>query len=601
MLALILAGLGGDHALCQESPFVAQGEALRTHEEPGRVLLRFRVDVPPEHYLYREMFALHIPDSSPFLLESFDLPESKTKFDPFLEKETEIYDHPVRVEGRLLLKEGESFPETVDAYLSYQGCTSEFCYFPQEEAFALGWEWRDGTEPRAGAAEAAAGGEGDRAKPVEEPEPEKAPVQAGAAGESKIADTIASKGLFLTYIAVFVSGILLSFTPCVFPMIPITLSIIGARGEKNPWKGFLLSLIYVLGMAITYAVLGMVAAKTEVIFGSLMQEPIFIAVICAIFVTLALSMFGLFEIQVPSSVAVRMQSAGSSGGWIGIFLMGIVAGLVASPCVGPVVIGLLTFVAQTGSALIGFTLLFTLAMGIGVLFIAIGTFSGLIASLPGAGGWMEEVRKLFGFLLIGVALYFAGPILPEKLVTAGWGLLLLLGATFFGLFAALPDGAGFFRKIGKAVTLVAGAAGLLLLLSVILFPFLDLPVGTGTTGEVEGIAWVDDHDLGLAEAERSGRPAMINFTADSWCAACREMDHLTYPDPAVIEESRRFVMVHVDCNRITDDVRQLFDRYGVLGIPTVVWFDSSGERREDLTAAGYIPADRFVEIMRQVR
>ncbi|MFH1681399.1 MAG: protein-disulfide reductase DsbD [Candidatus Eisenbacteria bacterium] len=582
-LLVLIGGLLAARAAADDNPFDVTGEALRYRAEPDRVEFRFHIEVPPEHYLYRHMMGVDLPDTTVLRLAGVEFPQGKVKFDPFLEEETEIYDHPVTVRARVEARPGFEIPPKIRAVFAYQGCTSEFCYFPQEEEYELAWAWEEGE------AEAPAQGE-----PRAEAPPAVAP------GSFDVGQRIASRGLLFTYLAVFLSGILLSFTPCVFPMIPITLSIIGARGEKSALRGFLLSLVYVLGMALTYATLGLVAASTGAMFGSVLQNPWFVGGIVLLFVLLAMSMFGVFELQIPSSVAVRLQRVGGGGGWIGIFLMGIVAGLVASPCVGPVLVGLLVYIAQTGSALLGFTLLFTLAMGIGVLFLAIGTFSGLIGALPGAGEWMDAVKRVFGFLLLGVAVYFAAPFLPRQLVLSLYGALLTVSAVFFGLFEALPPHAGAWRGIGKALVLVLGASGVVLLVGVLVLPFLSLSAPSGTAPGAEDIEWIPDYDLGMAEASREGRPVMIDFTAD-WCAACRELEHKTYTDAELIRESRRFTMILVDCTRSSEKIQSLLAEHGVRGLPTIVFIDSSGRRAEELTVTGFLEPEPFLEILRSVR
>jgi len=341
------------------------------------------------------------------------------------------------------------------------------------------------------------------------------------------------------------------------------------------------------------------AASGGVMIGSL-QSPVFIGVIVAVFTLLALGMFGLYELQVPSGVATRLNRVGGGGGWIGIFLMGIVAGLVASPCVGPVLVGLLVYIAQTGNGFLGFTLLFTLAMGIGVLFLAIGTFSGLLTALPGAGGWMDGVKRVFGFLLLGVALYFAAPLLPDRLVLLGAGILMTVGAGFFGLFVALPEGAGAGKRIVRSLVLLIGAAGVAIVLGSTILPLLPIGSVRGPAEEGPSIAWIRDHDAGLAAAAEAGTPVMIDFTAD-WCAACRELEHVTYRDPAVVAESGRFTMVLIDCTRKDEVIEALLARYEVKGLPTIIWLDSSGGWVRDLTVTGFVEPEEFVEIMRRVR
>ena len=573
----------------QESPFEFDAEAFRLRGEPGRAEVRLHIDVPPGHYLYRHMLDADFAGAARFHVDEVRFPQGKVKFDPFMEEDTEIFDHSITVTGLLTLLPGEEFPETIPAWITFQGCTSEYCYFPEEKDLDLPWEWKDETEATVSTEAPSGGDETAQASPATGP------------ALFNVADRIASKGLFLTYLGVFIAGILLSFTPCVFPMVPITLSIIGARGETNPMKGFSLSLVYVLGMALTYAVLGLVAASTGAIFGSIMQSTAFVLVVISIFVVLALGMFGMFELQVPSSMAVKLQGVGGGGGYVGIFLMGIMAGLIASPCVGPVLVGLLVYIAQTGNALLGFTLLFTLALGIGVLFLVIGTFSGMIGRLPGAGTWMDQVKQVFGFLLLLVAVYFGAPLIPEKLVLLLYGLILVFFASFFGLFEPLAPGAGPLRRIGKGIVLLIGVTGVLLFIGTLVVPMLPLPMVAGGPASHEAApAWMSDHAAGLERAASEGKPVIIDFTAD-WCAACKELEHYTYSDGAVIAESERFVMVMIDATRSTEPVKALLAEYDVKGLPTVAFIDSKGERRHELTVTGFIQAEPFLEIMRAVR
>ncbi|NNE09343.1 MAG: protein-disulfide reductase DsbD [Gemmatimonadetes bacterium] len=590
----------------QASPFSVSLEAARPNTE-GVATLRATVEVPSGHYLYQHGMDFFLVDTLDIMLEEVNWPPGKVKFDKFLDAKTEIHEKSPTVEVLVTVQEGASLPDSARAYVLFQGCTDEFCYFPEEVYVAAAWSDElasgGGTASSAGANSGAADG-GAAAAGVAAG----AGAAAGAAGETggaagfDVAAKIASQGLFVTYIAVFLSGILLSFTPCVFPMIPITLSVIGARGEKSPLKGFMLSLVYVFGMALTYAVLGLVAASTGALFGSLFQSPVFVFSIITIFVVLALGMFGLYELQVPSSVAVRLQGVGGSGGFVGIFLMGIVAGLVASPCVGPVLVGLLVYIAQTGNGLLGFTLLFTLAFGIGVIFLALGTFSGLLTALPGAGTWMEGVKQFFGYLLLGVALYYARPFLPEEAFWCGTGaLMLLMASTLFGLFDPLHEHAHTTHRIRKAIGVLVGSTGVLFFLAPLAGLFFTFPAAvSGEAGSAgESIVWIDDYDAGYEMARSNGMPMMIDFTAE-WCAACKELEHYTYTAPVVVKEAERFVSIQVDCTRSTPNVDRLKEKYSVYGLPTIIWIDSKGDVIEELTVTGFVEADPYAEIMRAV-
>lgn len=587
LLLALVAPFGARDAKAQESPFAFDAEAYRFRAEPERGEVRLFIDVPAGHYLYREEIWVEFPDTSALRVASVDYPKGKVKYDKFLETEAEIYEHPVTIRASLELRPGAPFPEGATVAAGFRGCTAEYCFFPEEHEASPAFAWKEGGPAGAGAA-------------AEEKTEIAAAPPGGGADSFDVAARIASKGLFLTYLGVFFAGILLSFTPCVFPMVPITLAIIGARGETKPVKGFTLSLAYVLGMALTYAVLGLVAASTGALFGAFLQNPVFILLIAAIFITLAISMFGAFELQIPSSIATRMQGKGGGGSYVGIFLMGIVAGLIASPCIGPVLVGLLVYIAQTGNALLGFTLLFTLAMGIGVIFLVVGTSSSMIGRLPGAGVWMDRVKQVFGFILLLGAVYFARSLMPDRLVTALYGILLLLGAALFGLFDPIGEGSGAWKRVGKAVALLVAVYGVALFGSAVILPTIDLPVATGPSGTAVSIAWGSDHDGALDRAAAEGRPVIIDFTAD-WCAACKELEHYTYSDASVIGESRRFEMVMIDATRSTDEVNRLKDLYEVRGLPTVVFIDSNGERVSGHTVTGFVEAEPFLGLMRSVK
>jgi thiol:disulfide interchange protein DsbD len=409
-------------------------------------------------------------------------------------------------------------------------------------------------------------------------------------GDFDVKATIERHGLFLTLVIAYGLGVLTSFTPCVYPLIPVTVSVFGAR-KTTRLRAFLLSVCYALGIAATYSALGALTAFTGTLFGSLMTNSLVIGGIGLVFGALALSMAGLFEIGLPPSLHERLSSVGGAG-FLGAFSMGLVAGFVAAPCTGPILVGILAFVSTSGSPVAGIAILFSYALGIGLLFVVIGTFSGVAASMPKSGRWMEVVRSVFAAVLFGAALYFVRNILPgigALFEGPVWGhlaaaALFAIGAVAGGLHLDVTV-APWPKKLRKAVASFLAGAGL--------FGF----VAAATGGKLPSPAWVPSEGEGLLAAREGAKPAIIDFYAD-WCVACKELDHKTWSDARVIEESKCFVMIKIDATSGDDAVAALQEKYAVPGLPAVIFIETGGKLRPDLRANGFIPADEMLRRMR---
>ncbi len=357
----------------------------------------------------------------------------------------------------------------------------------------------------------------------------------------------------------FIFGVLSSLTPCVYPVIPITVAYIGSRSEgKRRSHGFLLSLCFVFGLAWVYALLGAVSAKAGAAFGSLTQNRWVGLGVAILFYALALSMFNLFELRTPSALTNKLEASKQKGkgqGFAGAFFIGAVSGLVASPCIGPLILAILVAVASTGSVLLGFLYLFVFALGMGMLFIVIGTFSGILSALPKSGGWMDGVRIFFGVVILAAAFYFAGLYLPRNIFIVAGGaallavvLYLLLGAKRH--FFSVP------ARIAAIVLCIASFAAV--------FPLLPKP--ESLTG---GAAWRSDLVTALAEAKASGKPVLLDFRAD-WCVACVELERKTWPDAEVSKALKEIVPLRMDMTANNEANRQLQSRFQVKGLPTVI-------------------------------
>ena len=400
-----------------------------------------------------------------------------------------------------------------------------------------------------------------------------------------------AEGSLLAFGVAFAGGIATSLTPCVYPLIPITVSIFGAKKAGTRREAMTLSALYVLGIATMYSGLGVGAALTGKAFGSVMQSGWVIGLVALLLATLAASMFGAFELRLPSSWQARLSTVGGAGR-AGAFAMGLVSGVIAAPCTGPVLGAALAYVAAKGSVTFGFAIMFTYALGLGVLFFVIGAFS---ISLPKSGPWMETVKSSFGVALLAAAgLLLAGAFPGVKPIFSGaqGAVALAAAAAAAGVLAgALHGSFG-----GPALQRVAKALGVALLVGGIVY-------GSGASDARErqrgdGLAWLGDESSALALAKREGRPVIIDFWAD-WCAACKELDRIAWADPRVREEANRFVALKLDGSDGSDAFQKLSEKYGIVGMPTVVFIDPHG-REVPERVTGAIPGDEMLDVLRRV-
>lgn len=400
-------------------------------------------------------------------------------------------------------------------------------------------------------------------------------------------------GTFATLILIFFSGVLVSFTPCVYPMIPITLSIIGARSAgQRPLMGFLRSAVFVLGIAVVYSALGFFGARTGHLFAFLFQNKWFVGALVIFFAAMGFSMMGFMEIQLPARFSGRLQSGANRGGFIGAFLLGLVTGVVASPCGSPVLFTILAVVAQGGKAALGVTMLFTYALGIGTLFLVLGTFPAFLSRIPKSGEWMEDIRRLLGLALFGVAFYYLRLVLSPVIY---WPLVLLaLLVAAAVVFVASSRNRRPFPKLLWLWRLV----GMVLLALAVYFGLVKLPAAfSSKPADMSG--WLTSEQAGIAEVKRSGKPMILDFGAE-WCVACKELEEKTFSNPEVKQALEGFVLVRVDCTKASDATEKLEKKYGAKALPTVVFVTSGGDLLEDLTLRTYEPPAKFLERLKKV-
>jgi thioredoxin:protein disulfide reductase len=395
-------------------------------------------------------------------------------------------------------------------------------------------------------------------------------------------------GMLWTLLGIFAGGLALNLTPCVYPMIPITVSFFGGRsaGDKpSQLKLVLHGLCYLMGLALTNSTLGVVAALSGGLMGSLLQNPLVLALVAGVLVLFATSLFGFWELRLPGGMS---QMAGKSyTGYFGSFFMGLTLGIVAAPCIGPFVLGLLTWVAGIGNPWFGFLIFFVLSLGLGLPLFVLALFSGQLQRLPRAGGWMLWVRNLMGWVLIGMAVHFIRPVLPG------------------------------FLKVGLPV-IVALAAGLHLWwfdkneAKFRAFPWLKALAGTAClvlatfsmaswTMRGPGITWHAYSEQTLREAKAQGKPTILDFYAD-WCTPCRELDEVTFHQAdVVLLAEKSFSMVKVDVTKGDNPYHEeLLKNYGIKGVPTIVFLDAQGVERTDLRLVDFLPADQLLLRMRTI-
>lgn len=605
-LGLALASLahaaGEDDFLPPEQAFrfAARAVDARTME--------VRFDLAPGYYLYRERFAFAAQPAE-VKLGPAQLPAGKVKFDETFGKEMETYRDTVTIRIPV-----ESAPADGNWSLvvTSQGCADKgLCYPPMESVFRVGAaaailpgkpqvtalagtasNWL-GSDTPSGAR--ALGAPGEAGSPVDD--------------SGRIAATLAS-GNLLWVAALFLGlGVLLTFTPCVLPMVPILSSIVVGE-HVHRGRALLVSLAYVFGMAIVYTAVGVAAGLIGEGLAATLQTPWALGLFAALMVALALSMFGVYELQLPQRWQSRLAASANErrGGQVaGAAAMGAISALIVGPCVTAPLAGALAYIAQSGDAWTGGVALFAMAMGMGVPLVLVGVGAGNL--LPRAGRWMEATKRVFGFLLLGVALWMLGPVLPAWLPMLGWAALLLVAAVFLRAFDGLGPEPHPAARFGKGVGLLAALAGAILLVGLAsgsrnpLQPLSHLAArgaavegqrAGGNAGEVgfERVRSVAELDARIARAKAAGRPVLLDFYAD-WCVSCKEMERFTFSDPRVRGRLAEMVLLQADVTANNADDKALLRRFGLFGPPGIILFGPDG-RESPVRVIGYQSAGRFL-------
>ena len=555
--------LGGD-LLEPEKAFEFSAQLV----DPSSVEVRYAI--ADGYYLYRERFKFAAEGAR---LGAPALPEGIAHKDEFF-GETQIYRKDVRIR---IPVEGEG---PIALTVTSQGCADVgVCYVPMESRATL---------------QLASSGAGV--------------APAGATPLSIYASDLDIARLFegnfiLVLGSFFALGLLLAFTPCVLPMIPILSGIIAGEGKRlNKARALGLSLSYVLGMALVYALAGIAAAFSGSMLAAALQNVWVLSLFSLVFVVLALSMFGFYELRLPGFVHQHLHGAHRrlrGGHIVSVAAMGGLSAVIVSPCVAAPLAGALLYLSQTRDVALGGTALFAMALGMGVPLVAVGVSEG--ALLPKAGAWMEGVRKFFGVLLLAVALWIATPILPEAAVMLAWAALLIGSGVFLRALDALPAGASGWWRLWKGAGIMLVVAGIALLVGMLAGsrdPLRPLAAIGGSAAPVQPLAWNRVASLGdLEEKLRApGRPVMLDFYAD-WCVSCKEMERFTFSDPRVRAALEGMLLLQADVTAGSNADRLLLKRFSLFGPPGIVFFDAQGREINGLRVVGYQDADRFLKTL----
>ena len=614
--ALLLAALAGatfgSAALAADDDFLDPAQAFRGQ---ARVLdaktIELRIDIAADYHLYRERISVDV-EGGGAQLGKVDIPAGKVEFDETFQKNVEV------LQGAVLIRVPvEKATADFRVRVGYQGCADKGLCYPPQTAFVAAvvkagltqqasWQSEEAW-PAAPASLASTSTAALASTPRVSPAATAAPASETARVESAL-----KSGSLLTIAGVFlVAGLLLAFTPCVLPMVPILSSIIVGQGAPQGQKttrlrGFSMALAYSLGMALVYTAFGVVAGLLGEGLAAALQNPWVLGAFALMLATLSLSMFGVFELQMPSFIQNRLTETSGrlpGGKFAGVFVMGGLSALIVGPCVAAPLAGALVFISQTKDVVIGGLALFSMAMGMSVPLLLVGVSAGSL--LPRAGAWMVGVKTFFGVMLLAVALWIVSPVLPGWALMIVLGAALLIGTVYLKLFDRLAESAPGRQRLAKGMALVLAVLGTTQVVGALsggdnpLQPLRHLAQGANGQGpatlqdtkgpdfrRVRTVAELED------TLRNAGRPVMLDFYAD-WCVSCKEMEHLTFSDPAVRPRMANALLLQVDVTANSADDKALLKRFGLFGPPGILFFDTKGQEHADARVIGFVPPKPF--------
>ena len=557
--------------------FLMPDEAFKPNATLQGEKLKVEIVLADDIYLYKEKLKITLKNQD-FVLKNISYPKS-------IEHDgVEVLTQTVIVNADIF-KTTQTDSQEIEVLVEYQGCSEKgLCYEPLERLFNL--------------------------------KVNSLPLESKNISESDmITETFKSGNISLILLTFFGFGLLLSMTPCVFPMIPILSSIIVSQGDgMTARKGFMLSLVYVLAMSVAYTMAGVLAG----VFGSniqaSLQNPWVLSIFSAVFVLLAISMFGFFEIGLPSSIQSRLSNtsnkAGDRGGYAGVAVMGFLSALIVGPCVAPPLAGALVYIGQTGDALLGGVALFVMSMGMGLPLLLIGTGAGKF--MPRPGGWMTTVSKVFGVIMLAIAIWMLSRILPEVVVMLLWATLLIISSIYLGALEPLEENKRSWNALLKGLGLMVLLAGVSLFIGLIsgstslLNPLekftsgASLVVPTSTNISKSSFIKITSlKELDTLLEKNRGKKVMLDFYAD-WCTSCKELEHNTFSNPEVKSALASFVLIQADITLNGEDEKALSKKYGVFGPPAILFFDENSNELKSSRVIGYKAPKEFLESLKNI-
>ena len=583
VLSGFLAGsAGSDEVLPPDEAFVMDTRVDSSNEITVSWIIQ------PGYYLYKDKFEFSV--DGPIQLGTARLPDGEATEDEYFGEVEVYYDY---VEAQLPFSRAS--PDAVDIQLTalYQGCkVDSICYPVMEGTRELGLLASSAfTAPTSTSS---------------------APLMVSE--QDRLANVVINYPLWAVLGMFYGLGLLLAFTPCVLPMVPILSGIIAGQGANvTPTRGFALSLAYVMGMAVTYTAGGALAALAGGQVQAAFQQPWILTLFAGLFVGLAMAMFGLFELQMPAAIQTRITNLSNNqrtGTFAGTAIMGALSALIVTTCVAPPLVATLAVIGQSGDVVRGSGALFALSLGMGSPLLVLGASAGKL--LPKVGPWMNTVKAAFGVMMLGLAIWMMERVLPGSVTLALWALLVFLSGVFLGAFEPLPDAPSPTRRLSKGLGVLACLYGALMIVGVTLGgddPLEPIPrgsllagsMGSGETAHLafEPIESIAELEIALAAAREAGMPVMVDFTAD-WCVACKEYEEYTFPDAEVMAALDPFALLQADVTENNDDDQALLQHFSSFGPPTIAFFDRYGQEREAYKLVGFVGAEEFNAHVRQL-